>query len=54
MQVPLENIDSLAWEKMDNLLPAIVQDALSGFAHLNIEIVLCFDNPQTAEFLTTL
>ena len=30
MQVPLENIDSLAWEKMDNLLPAIIQDAATG------------------------
>jgi len=25
-----ENSDKLAWDKMDNLLPAIVQDALSG------------------------
>jgi phosphoribosyl-ATP pyrophosphohydrolase/phosphoribosyl-AMP cyclohydrolase len=25
-----ENSNQLAWEKMDNLLPAIVQDALSG------------------------
>ena len=30
MQVTLENIDSLAWEKMDNLLPAIIQDAATG------------------------
>lgn len=30
MQVTLDNIDSLAWEKMDNLLPAIIQDAATG------------------------
>jgi phosphoribosyl-ATP pyrophosphohydrolase/phosphoribosyl-AMP cyclohydrolase len=28
--VTSENSNTLAWEKMDNLLPAIVQDALSG------------------------
>jgi len=28
--VTTENSNTLAWEKMDNLLPAIVQDALSG------------------------
>lgn len=30
MQVTLENLDSLAWDKMDNLLPAIIQDAATG------------------------
>lgn len=30
MIVTSENSNILAWEKMDNLLPAIVQDALSG------------------------
>ena len=30
MQVTLENIDTLAWDKMDNLLPAIIQDAATG------------------------
>ena len=30
MIVTSENSNALAWEKMDNLLPAIVQDALSG------------------------
>ncbi|GEA13398.1 bifunctional phosphoribosyl-AMP cyclohydrolase/phosphoribosyl-ATP diphosphatase HisIE [Alteromonas sp. KUL49] len=30
MLVTLENSQELAWEKMDNMLPAIVQDALSG------------------------
>jgi phosphoribosyl-ATP pyrophosphohydrolase/phosphoribosyl-AMP cyclohydrolase len=30
MQVTLDNLDSLAWEKMDNLLPAIIQDAATG------------------------
>lgn len=30
MQVTLDNIASLAWEKMDNLLPAIIQDAATG------------------------
>lgn len=30
MLVTLENIQELAWEKMDNMLPAIVQDAVSG------------------------
>lgn len=30
MIVTTENSNTLAWEKMDNLLPAIVQDALSG------------------------
>lgn len=30
MQVTLENLDSLAWEKMDNLLPAIIQDSATG------------------------
>lgn len=30
MIVTSENSNTLAWEKMDNLLPAIVQDALSG------------------------
>ena len=30
MIVTSENSNTLAWQKMDNLLPAIVQDALSG------------------------
>ena len=30
MIVTTENSNTLAWEKMDNLLPAIVQDAISG------------------------
>ncbi|GLX80930.1 bifunctional phosphoribosyl-AMP cyclohydrolase/phosphoribosyl-ATP diphosphatase HisIE [Thalassotalea eurytherma] len=30
MLVTLENIDKLAWEKMDNLLPAIIQDGATG------------------------
>ena len=30
MIVNQENMATLAWEKMDNLLPAIVQDAISG------------------------
>ena len=30
MIVTLDNISSLAWEKMDNLLPAIIQDAATG------------------------
>lgn len=30
MIVTLENINQLAWQKMDNLLPAIVQDAATG------------------------
>lgn len=30
MKVTANNISSLAWEKMDNLLPCIVQDAHSG------------------------
>lgn len=30
MIITSENTNTLAWEKMDNLLPAIVQDALSG------------------------
>lgn len=30
MLVTIENSQELAWEKMDNMLPAIVQDALSG------------------------
>ena len=30
MIITNENSNKLAWEKMDNLLPAIVQDALSG------------------------
>ncbi|MGJ8692192.1 MAG: bifunctional phosphoribosyl-AMP cyclohydrolase/phosphoribosyl-ATP diphosphatase HisIE [Thalassotalea sp.] len=30
MQVTLDNLDSLAWGKMDNLLPAIIQDAATG------------------------
>ncbi|OJF68627.1 bifunctional phosphoribosyl-AMP cyclohydrolase/phosphoribosyl-ATP diphosphatase [Alteromonas sp. V450] len=30
MIITNENSDKLAWDKMDNLLPAIVQDALSG------------------------
>ena len=30
MIVTSENSNTLAWEKMDNLLPAIVQDAISG------------------------
>ena len=30
MQVTLDNLGSLAWDKMDNLLPAIIQDAATG------------------------
>ena len=30
MQVTVENIESLAWEKMDNLLPAIIQHQDTG------------------------
>ena len=30
MIITNENSNKLAWDKMDNLLPAIVQDALSG------------------------
>jgi phosphoribosyl-ATP pyrophosphohydrolase/phosphoribosyl-AMP cyclohydrolase len=30
MIITSENSSTLAWGKMDNLLPAIVQDALSG------------------------
>ncbi|MBO1255956.1 bifunctional phosphoribosyl-AMP cyclohydrolase/phosphoribosyl-ATP diphosphatase HisIE [Alteromonas sp. 5E99-2] len=30
MKINSTNIDALAWEKMDNLLPAIVQNAVSG------------------------
>lgn len=30
MKITKNNIEQLAWEKMDNLLPAIVQDAHSG------------------------
>ncbi|WP_448248334.1 bifunctional phosphoribosyl-AMP cyclohydrolase/phosphoribosyl-ATP diphosphatase HisIE [Thalassotalea agariperforans] len=30
MQVTLDNLDSLAWEKMDHLLPVIIQDAATG------------------------
>lgn len=30
MQVTLDNAASLAWDKMDNLLPAIIQDAATG------------------------
>lgn len=30
MLVTLENLSELAWDKMDNLLPAIIQDAASG------------------------
>jgi phosphoribosyl-ATP pyrophosphohydrolase/phosphoribosyl-AMP cyclohydrolase len=30
MIITSSNSNTLAWEKMDNLLPAIVQDALSG------------------------
>jgi len=30
MIVTLDNISSLAWQKMDNLIPAIVQDAATG------------------------
>jgi len=30
MKITKENIDKLAWSKMDNLLPCIVQDAMSG------------------------
>ena len=30
MLVTLDNLSSLAWEKMDNLLPAIIQDAATG------------------------
>lgn len=30
MQVTLDNLDSLAWDKMDSLLPAIIQDAATG------------------------
>lgn len=30
MLVTLDNVDSLAWQKMDNLIPAIVQDHATG------------------------
>ncbi|MEI6893949.1 MAG: bifunctional phosphoribosyl-AMP cyclohydrolase/phosphoribosyl-ATP diphosphatase HisIE [Colwellia sp.] len=30
MIVTLDNLNDLAWEKMDNLLPAIIQDAATG------------------------
>ena len=30
MIITKENLTQLAWDKMDNLLPAIVQDAVSG------------------------
>ena len=30
MIVTLDNVNDLAWEKMDNLLPAIIQDAATG------------------------
>lgn len=30
MKITMENIATVAWEKMDNLVPAIVQDATSG------------------------
>ena len=30
MRITKDNIDQLAWEKMDGLLPCIVQDAVSG------------------------
>ena len=30
MLVTLENNQELAWDKMDNLLPAIIQDAATG------------------------
>lgn len=30
MKVTLDNLSELAWEKMDNLLPAIIQDAGTG------------------------
>lgn len=30
MQVTLNNFETLAWEKMDNLLPAIIQDSATG------------------------
>lgn len=30
MRITLDNIDALAWDKMDNLLPCTVQDARSG------------------------
>ena len=30
MKLNLNNLDELAWEKMDGMLPCIVQDAYSG------------------------
>lgn len=30
MKITLENIEKLAWQKMDNSIPAVVQDARSG------------------------
>ena len=49
MQVTLENIESLAWDKMDNLLPAIIQDAATGAV-----LMQGFMNPEAlAETLKT-
>ena len=41
MKVSLENLDQLAWEKQEGLIPAIIQDTNSGVllmqAYMNIE-----------------
>lgn len=44
MIITQENLDQLAWEKMDNLIPCVVQDAYSGsvqmLGYMNQEAVL--------------
>ena len=56
MIVTLDNINDLAWDKMDNLLPAIIQDAATGAVlmqgFMNIEALTETLNSNKATFFS--
>ncbi|TYK64587.1 bifunctional phosphoribosyl-AMP cyclohydrolase/phosphoribosyl-ATP diphosphatase HisIE [Colwellia echini] len=56
MIVTLDNVQDLAWEKMDNLLPAIIQDAATGAVlmqgFMDIEALTATLNTSKATFFS--
>ncbi|MBU2872283.1 bifunctional phosphoribosyl-AMP cyclohydrolase/phosphoribosyl-ATP diphosphatase HisIE [Colwellia sp. E2M01] len=56
MIVTLDNVKDLAWEKMDNLLPAIIQDAATGAVlmqgFMDVEALTATLNTSKATFFS--
>ncbi|MBU2891969.1 bifunctional phosphoribosyl-AMP cyclohydrolase/phosphoribosyl-ATP diphosphatase HisIE [Colwellia sp. D2M02] len=56
MIVTIDNVTELAWEKMDNLLPAIIQDSATGAVlmqgFMNIEALTKTLNTEKATFFS--